>query len=67
MPQKITENTLLIEIFNNPKNLKILAKYNLPCLTCPFARFEIEKLTLGEVCRMYKIDLQKLLKELNQE
>ena len=63
---KIKGNTLLSEIVNNKKFLKILTKYQVPCLTCPFAIFEIQNLTLKEVCETYNLDLKKLLKELNK-
>lgn len=63
---KITEETTLAEILKSPENEKILAKHNLPCLTCPFAKYEMENLTLGQVCQTYNIDPKKLLKELNE-
>ncbi len=66
MAKKINENTTLAEILKFPELEKILAKYNLPCLWCPMAKFEIENLKVGQVCKMYKIDLKKLLKELNE-
>ena len=66
MPNKITEDTTLTEILKLPEAEKILAKYNLPCLSCPLAKFEIENLTIGQVCKMYGIDLENLLKELNK-
>ncbi len=62
---KITKDTTLDELLNNPKAQEILAKYNLPCLSCPFAKLEMENLKIGEVCKMYNIDFQKLLKELD--
>ncbi len=65
MEKKITENTTLAEILGKPELVKILAKYNLPCLSCPMAKFEIENLKIGEVCKMYEINLAELLKELN--
>jgi len=65
MEKKITENTTLAEILEKPELIKILVKYNLPCLSCPFAKMEIEGLKIGDVCRMYDIDVEKLLKELN--
>lgn len=43
----------------------VLAKYNLPCLTCPGMAFELETLKIGPVCQAYGIDCEKLLKELN--
>ena len=63
--KKITKETKLSEILKNQKFQKILAKYNLPCLSCPMAKFEIENLKLGEVCKMYKINIEKLIEELN--
>lgn len=65
MKEKITENTTLAEILKNPEAEKILAKYNLPCLGCPFAKMEMENLKIGQVCQMYDINVEKLLKELN--
>jgi len=66
MKEKITENTTLAEILEKPELMKILEKYNLPCLGCPFAKLEMENLKIGEVCQMYGIDLENLLKELNR-
>jgi hybrid cluster-associated redox disulfide protein len=63
---KITKDTTLAEILNLSGTEKVLAKYNLPCLSCPMAKFEIENLKIGEVCEMYGIDLEKLLTELNK-
>jgi len=60
-----TKNTPLAEILKFSQAEKILAKYNLPCLGCPLAKFELENLKLGQVCQMYDIDLENLLKELN--
>lgn len=63
---KITKDTTLAEILKLEGAEKILAKYNLPCLSCPYAEFEIESLTLDQVCRMYGIDIKNLLEELNK-
>lgn len=63
---KITEETTLSEILELPNAEKILAKYNLPCLSCPFAKSEMETLKIGEICKMYSIKTQNLLKELSQ-
>jgi len=60
------KDTALAEILKKPENKKILAKYNLPCLTCPFASAEMEKLKIGKICEMYKIALDNLLKDLNK-
>ena len=50
---KITKDTLVSEILEYSKAKKILAKYNLPCLSCPMATFEMGILKIGEVCKMY--------------
>ncbi len=61
------KDTTLAKILKEPGAEKILAKYNLPCLTCPFASLEMEDLKIGKICEMYKIDIDSLLKNLNKE
>jgi len=63
---KITKDTTLSELLGNPKAMEILAKYHLPCLGCPFAEMEMENLKIGEVCKMYGLNLEKLLKDLQE-
>lgn len=63
---KITKDTTLDEILKFPKAGNILAKYNLPCLHCPMAALEMNMLRIGEVAKMYGIDIKNLLKELNK-
>jgi hybrid cluster-associated redox disulfide protein len=63
---KITKDTPLAEVLKKKGAEEILAKHNVPCVTCPMAQFEIQKLTLGQICEMYGIKLEKLLKELNK-
>jgi hybrid cluster-associated redox disulfide protein len=62
---KINKDTTLAEILENPEAEKILAKYNLPCLTCPMAAQEIGSLKIGEVCKQYGIDTDRVTEELN--
>ncbi|HXK32226.1 MAG TPA: hypothetical protein VJ378_02050 [Candidatus Paceibacterota bacterium] len=62
----VTEETILSEILDNSKFKEILARYNFPCLSCPFAQYEVKGLKIGDVCKMYGIDDKKLLKELNE-
>ena len=64
---KFTKETILADIVETPSAEEILAKYNLPCLSCPMARFEMEKLKIGQVCQMYGLDIDNLLKELNEK
>lgn len=61
-----TKNSTLAEVLENPKNQKILEKFNVPCLACPFAQLEMNSLTLKQITKLYQIDLEKLLKELNK-
>ena len=62
---KITKKTKLSKILDEKKFAKILDKYEFPCISCPFARIEMENLDIGSVCEMYGIDAIKLIKELN--
>lgn len=63
--KKITQNTILSEILTDQKMAEILAKHNLPCLSCPFAKYEMEQLKIGDVCEQYGINAEKLIEELN--
>ena len=65
LKNKITKETILEEILKNSQAEKILVKYNLPCLGCPMAAYEMGILKIGQVAKMYNIDLKNLLKELN--
>lgn len=64
--KKVTEETVLSEILQRAGAEEILAKYELPCLSCPFAKMEMEQLKIGGLCRQYGIDCQSLLKDLNK-
>lgn len=64
---KITKDTNLADIMKLPGAEKIMAKYKVPCLTCPMAKFEIGFLKIGQICQTYKIDVNDLLKELNEK
>lgn len=66
MPKKITAKTTISEILAISSGQEILSKYKLPCLTCPMAQFEVQDLKIGDVCKMYGIDLKKLLADLNK-
>lgn len=63
--KKINKNTILSEIIADERMAEILAKNNLPCLSCPFAKYEMEQLKIGEICSQYGINAEKLLEELN--
>ena len=66
MPEKINKNTTLAQVLKHPKLAEILSEYQVPCLGCPMARFEMENLTLGEIAERYNIDIKGLLKALNK-
>ena len=61
----ITKNTTLEKILELKNGEKILHKNSVPCLSCPMAPFETDKLKIGDVCKMYGLKLEKILKELN--
>lgn len=63
---QITKDSTLEEILALPKAGEVLAKHNVPCLTCPMARFEMQDLKIGDVCKMYGLDEKKILEELNK-
>ncbi len=63
---KITKNTTLKEILELDKAKEVLAKHNVPCITCPFARMEMENLKLEDICKNYNIKIEGLLKDLRK-
>lgn len=63
---KITGNTTLAEILKKPGAKEILTKHKIPCLICPFAQNEMEELKLDDICKMYNMDIVKILKGLNK-
>ena len=62
----ITEKTTLSEVLKNPQSKEILAKHKVPCLGCPFAQMEMDELKIGDICKMYNIDVKSLTKDLNK-
>jgi len=63
--KKITNKTTLEKILGIKGADGVLAKNGVPCLSCPMASFEVDKLEIGEVCKAYGLNLKKILKELN--
>jgi len=63
---KITEKSTLKEILEIKGAGEILMENGVPCLSCPMASFEIDKLKIGEVCEMYRLNLEKILKEIDK-
>lgn len=62
----ITQKTKLAKIMELPKGEEVLAENGVPCVSCPMAKFELDKLEIGQVCQMYGLDLKKILEELNK-
>ena len=63
---KITKNTTLAKVLEINGTEEILSKFQMPCLGCPMAQMEMNTLKLGGICSMYGLDLDKMLKELNE-
>ncbi|MGC9310379.1 MAG: hypothetical protein ACP5E4_01495 [Candidatus Aenigmatarchaeota archaeon] len=61
----ITKDSTLGEIMVLKGADKVLAMHNVPCVTCPFARMEMDELKLGDICENYGLDCDALLEELN--
>lgn len=62
----ITKNTTLSEVLKHPGADRILERYKIPCLHCPMAIYETERLRMGDITKTYGIDLMGLLQELNR-
>jgi hybrid cluster-associated redox disulfide protein len=65
MKKKITKNTTLGELLEKPETAEILLKYNVPCLGCAMASQEKGFLKIGNIAKIYGINIKNLLKELN--
>ena len=59
--QKITKDITLENLLKIKGTEKVLEKFNFPCLSCPMAQYETGVLKLGDVCKNYGIDLEKIL------
>ncbi len=64
---KITKDSTLAKALEVPGAEKILEHFNTPCVHCPMAAMEMNKLKLGEIASMYGLDLDGLLSELNKK
>ena len=67
MTKKITQNITLAKILELKNGEEILYKHGVPCVTCPMAKFEIENLKLGQVCKIYGLPLKEILNDLNKK
>jgi hybrid cluster-associated redox disulfide protein len=64
--KNITKDSTLGEVMSIKGSTDVLMMHNVPCVSCPYARMEMDKLTIGEICSQYGIELEPLLKELNE-
>jgi hypothetical protein len=63
---KVTSKTTLGKILHISGAEEVLARHGVPCLSCPMASFEIDKLEIGKVCKMYGLNLKEIIKDLNK-
>ena len=63
---KINAGTTLDKIIDKKGGMEAMAKHGVPCISCPMAQFEIDKLEIGEVCKMYGLNLKGILADLNK-
>jgi hypothetical protein len=66
MTKKITQNSTLAKILELKNGEEILHKHGVPCISCPMAHFEISKLKIGQVCKIYGLPIKKILQDLNK-
>ncbi len=62
---KIDKNSTIKEILDHEKGEEVMAKYRVPCLSCPMAAMEIGELKIKEVAEKYGLDLEGLISDLN--
>jgi hybrid cluster-associated redox disulfide protein len=59
----ITKGTIIADIIKvKPNASQILMSYGMGCIGCPSAQME----TLEQACEIHGLDLDKILKELNE-
>ncbi len=63
---KVNENSTLAEIVADSLAEEILHKHGVPCVTCPYAAQEMNTLTIGQVSKIYELNLPAILKDLNK-
>ena len=63
---KISGETTLKEVLEREGAQEILSKHDVPCVPCPFAKMEMGKLTLKDICEKYNIKIENLLKDLKK-
>lgn len=66
MKELITEKSTLKEVLEHQGLEEVLRENGFPCVSCPMAKMEMDKLEIGYVCDTYGIDKIQLIKKLNQ-
>ncbi len=64
---KITSKTKIAKLFAKKTLLNVLKKYEVPCVSCPIAKQEIDKNSIGYVCDIYGLPKEEIIKELNKK
>jgi hypothetical protein len=62
---KITKSITLAKILEQKGAEAVLLENGVPCMSCPYSAMEMDTLKIGEVCKMYGLNLEKILKSLN--
>jgi len=66
MKNKINKDTTLEKVLECKGSKEVLGKYNVPCLSCPFAAMEMGELKIGDICKNYGINMEELIEDLNK-
>jgi len=62
----ITKKSKYGDVLKVSGSQDILSKYNVPCVSCPMAKMEMDSLTLEQIGAWYGIDIDSIIKELNK-
>jgi len=62
---KVDRHTKLGKLMKMRGIEKILAKYNVPCISCPIAKQEMDFLELGYLCDIYGLKEKEMILEIN--
>ncbi|MDD4409291.1 MAG: hypothetical protein PHW52_01405 [Candidatus Pacebacteria bacterium] len=62
---EITKETKLDKVLEIEGAEEVLFDYEVPCLSCPYAKYEMAELDLETICNKYGIDCDKLIEDLN--
>ena len=63
---KYTRESTLEEILKKEDAEANLRNHGVPCVSCPMAKMEMDKLTIGDISDIYGLDLKAILEDLNK-